>query len=151
MKGEQLLPATHALLVLIFPTQCNITSLMHLVLAPENTLSVFNNAAEFGCKWIEVDVQLSQDKVPVVFHDKMVNRCTNGSGVVSEMTLESLKSLDAGLWFGEEFHGERIPTLKKTLLLARDSNLKVNIVIKVYPEDDVVLLCEQIKQVVIDL
>jgi glycerophosphoryl diester phosphodiesterase len=120
-------------------------------LAPENTLAAFNKAAELDCEWIETDVQLSLDEVPVVIHDKRVDRCTNGSGIVSAMTLESLKSLDAGLWFGEAFRGERIPTLKETLLLASHNNLKVNIEIKLYPQDNVVLLCEKIKKVIIDL
>lgn len=120
-------------------------------LAPENTLAAFNKAAELGCEWIEIDVQLSLDKVPVVIHDQSVERCTNGSGVVSTMTLESLKSLDAGLWFGKEFQDERIPTLEETLTLAKNKSLKVNIEIKLYPEDNVVLLCDKIKKVIIDL
>ncbi|ABM03840.1 Glycerophosphodiester phosphodiesterase [Psychromonas ingrahamii 37] len=120
-------------------------------LAPENTLAAFNKAAELGCEWIEIDVQLSIDEVPVVIHDQTVERCTDGSGAVSSMTLDSLKSLDAGLWFGEEFRDERIPTLEETLLLARNTNLNVNIEIKLYRQDDLVLLCEKIKKVIIDL
>jgi glycerophosphoryl diester phosphodiesterase len=120
-------------------------------LAPENTLAAFNKAAELGCEWIEIDVQLSLDKVPVVIHDKTVERCTDGIGAVSTMTLESLKSLDAGLWFGKEFRDERIPTLKETLLLAKNKHLKVNVEIKLYPQDDLALLCEKIKKVIIDV
>ena len=40
-------------------------------LAPENTLVAFKQAIQAGCKWVELDVQLSMDKVPVVFHDKL--------------------------------------------------------------------------------
>ncbi|MFT5652867.1 MAG: glycerophosphoryl diester phosphodiesterase [Psychromonas sp.] len=120
-------------------------------LAPENTLAAFNKAAELGCEWIEIDVQLSLDKVPVVIHDKTVERCTDGIGAVSTMTLEILKSLDAGLWFGKEFRDERIPTLKETLLLAKNKHLKVNVEIKLYPQDDLALLCEKIKKVIIDV
>lgn len=117
-------------------------------LAPENTLAAFTKAAEIGCEWIEIDVQLSLDKIPVVIHDQCVSRCTNGNGMVAEMNIENLQSLDAGSWFSEEFKHEKIPTLEQTLLLARDKNLKINIEIKIYPEDDATLLCEQIRKVI---
>ncbi|MGK4724840.1 glycerophosphodiester phosphodiesterase, partial [Salmonella enterica] len=45
--------------------------------APENTLVAFKMAIDFGCEWIETDVQLTADHVPVLIHDKTVNRCTN--------------------------------------------------------------------------
>lgn len=120
-------------------------------LAPENTLAAFTKAAEIGCEWIEIDVQLSLDKVPVVIHDQSVNRCTNGTGIISEMNVESLQSLDAGSWFSEEFKHEKIPTLKQTLILARAKKLKVNIEIKLYPEDNSTLLCEKVKEVITQL
>lgn len=75
-------------------------------LAPENTLSAIQRAIEFGCEWIEIDVQLSADNIPVVIHDKTVNRCTNGRGKVKDLTWQELRALDAGLWFGDDFAGE---------------------------------------------
>jgi len=118
-------------------------------LAPENTLSAFQKAAELGCEWIELDVQLSKDNVPVVIHDQTVQRCTNGTGQVSEMTLTALQSLDAGSWFSNAFQDERIPTLEAVLLLAKQHKLKVNIELKIYPQDNVVLLCDQINLAII--
>uniref|UniRef100_UPI000AD76C93 glycerophosphodiester phosphodiesterase family protein n=1 Tax=Poseidonibacter lekithochrous TaxID=1904463 RepID=UPI000AD76C93 len=50
-------------------------------IAPENTLISFSIAAHCGAKWIETDTQLSADLVPVIYHDKNINRCTNGSGI----------------------------------------------------------------------
>lgn len=120
-------------------------------LAPENTLAAYLKAAEMGVEWIEIDVQLSRDKVPVVIHDQSVNRCTDGKGRVAEMRLDNLQSLDAGSWFSEEFKNERIPTLAQTLLLARDNGLKVNIEIKLYPETDSKRLCEKIQEVIMRL
>ena len=117
-------------------------------LAPENTLAAFNKAVEFGCEWIELDVQLSSDEIPVIFHDNTVNRCTNGKGLISGMTLESLKQLDAGQWFSEKFINERIPTLSEMLLLAKQTKLNINIEIKFYPKDDLELLCQKIIQVI---
>jgi len=120
-------------------------------LAPENTLAAFKKTAEMGYQWIEIDVQLSRDLIPVVIHDQCVDRCTNGTGVVAELTRQTLQSLDAGSWFSESFKNEKIPTLEQTLLLARETNLKVNIEIKLYPEDNIELLCEKIKEVIVSL
>jgi len=120
-------------------------------LAPENTLAAFKKTAEMGYQWIEIDVQLSGDQIPVVIHDQSVDRCTNGTGIVAKLSLEKLQSLDAGSWFSEAFKHEHIPTLEQTLILARNNKLKVNIEIKLYPEDDIELLCEKIKEVIVAL
>jgi len=120
-------------------------------LAPENTLAAFKKAAEMGYQWIEIDVQLSHDLVPVVIHDQSVNRCTNGQGKVADIPLKQLQSLDAGSWFAQRFHQESIPTLAQTLMLAKSLQLKVNLEIKLYPEDNSELLCEKIKDVILNV
>ncbi len=83
--------------------------------APENTLAAFRKAAEVGVAGFEFDVQLSKDGFVVVIHDEKLERTTNGSGLVKDYTLEELQRLDAGKWFGEEFAGEKIPTLDQVL------------------------------------
>lgn len=92
-------------------------------LAPENTLASFALAADLGCTMVEFDVRLSADRVPVVFHDDTLDRCTDGSGPVAALTLAQLKRLDAG-------GGQSIPTLAEVLELCRDRQLAVNIEIK---------------------
>lgn len=72
--------------------------------APENTLAAFQLALDQNADGIELDVMLSKDDHLMVIHDDSVDRTTNGSGLVHEMTLEELQSLDAG-------NGQRIPTL----------------------------------------
>ena len=79
--------------------------------APENTMAAFRLAMEFGVDGIELDVHLSRDGHVVICHDDRVDRTTDGSGLVAELELEQLKSLDAGSWFSREYAGERIPTL----------------------------------------
>jgi len=79
--------------------------------APENTLAAFKLAAEKGVDAIEFDVKLSADGQVVILHDQTVKRTTNGTGDVSRLPLAAIKELDAGAWFSEQFHGERIPTL----------------------------------------
>jgi glycerophosphoryl diester phosphodiesterase len=85
--------------------------------APENTQASFKKAMEVGVDMIELDVHLSQDGQVVVIHDDTLNRTTNGKGKVVNYTLNELKQLDAGSWFGSQFFGERIPTLKEVLEL----------------------------------
>ncbi len=97
--------------------------------APENTLASFKQAQELGADGIELDVRLCAGGVPVVIHDPTVNRTTNGSGRVADMTLAQLKELDAGAWFGPTFVGERIPTLSETLA-AVGADLLVNVELK---------------------
>src|SRR5271170_3164477 len=83
--------------------------------APENTLAAFRKAVALGAAFIETDLQLTRDARLVAIHDDTVNRTTNGQGAVHDLSLEELRKLDAGSWFGSEFTGERIPTLEEIL------------------------------------
>ena len=94
--------------------------------APENTFEAFDLALEHGFNNFEMDVQLTKDGVPVVIHDDAVDRTTNGHGLVRELTLAEIKSLDAGSWSasGPEgvgrrsygaYSGARVPTLAEVL------------------------------------
>jgi len=87
--------------------------------APENTIAAFKKAIDLGVDMIELDVLLSKDGQIVVIHDDTLNRTTNGKGRVTDYTLDELKQLDAGSWFGTQFSGEKIPTLKEVLELTR--------------------------------
>ena len=80
---------------------------------PENTVIAFKAALERGMA-IEIDVRGTSDEELVVVHDDTVDRTTNGSGAVAQMTLAELKALDAGSWWGDKFKGEKIPTLMET-------------------------------------
>ena len=82
-------------------------------LAPENTLAAFRKALEVGADAFELDVRLTRDGRAVVMHDRRVDRTTTGRGLVGTHTLEELKSLDAGSWYGAEFAGEEVPTLEE--------------------------------------
>ena len=89
---------------------------------PENTLSSFEKAIELGADMVELDVHLTKDRHLVVIHDRKVNRTTEGRGLVSEKTLEEIKSLDAG-------KGEEIPTLEEVIELV-DQRVPINIELK---------------------
>ncbi|MEK3721127.1 glycerophosphodiester phosphodiesterase [Paenibacillus sp. FSL H8-0034] len=91
---------------------------------PENTLASFRAAIERSFSYLELDVNLTKDGIPVVIHDPTINRTTNGTGKVYDYTWEELQQFDAG-------HGERIPLLLDVLQLAKgraivDIELKQN-------------------------
>ncbi|WP_413066178.1 glycerophosphodiester phosphodiesterase [Siminovitchia sp. 179-K 8D1 HS] len=83
--------------------------------APENTMPAFQKGVEMKADYIEIDVQMTKDGKLVIIHDATVNRTTNGTGAVKDLTLEELKQLDAGSWFSEKYAGEKIPTFEEVL------------------------------------
>ncbi|MFM2486926.1 glycerophosphoryl diester phosphodiesterase [Celerinatantimonas yamalensis] len=113
-------------------------------IAPENTLAGVHQAAKHNIGWVEVDVQLSQDGVPVIIHDETVNRCSNGSGSVRELSWQQLQQLDFGSWFAEQYQQERIPNLSQLLACCKELALKLNLEIKLYPEDDIKRLVQTV-------
>ncbi len=84
---------------------------------PENTLRAFEEAINAGADRIETDLALTRDREVVLMHDRSLDRTTDGRGRVQSYTLEQIKELDAGSWKGEEFAGERVPTLREALEL----------------------------------
>ncbi|MBM3521343.1 MAG: glycerophosphodiester phosphodiesterase [Alphaproteobacteria bacterium] len=103
--------------------------------APENTLAGLRRAHEEGAPWVEFDVKLTKDNVPVLIHDETLERTTNGRGPVRDLTLASIKLVDAGCpaQFGDRFKGERIPTLEEALTLLRELGMGFNLEIKPCP------------------
>ena len=76
--------------------------------APENTIAAIRKGIALKADFVEVDVQRTRDGRLVLMHDKFVERTTNGSGRVTELTWDELRTLDAG-------EGERIPLLEDAL------------------------------------
>ena len=83
--------------------------------APENTIAAFDLAVEMKADYIEIDLQRSKDGELVIIHDTTVDRTTDGTGRVGDLSLAQLRSLDAGSWMGEQFAGEQIPTFEEIL------------------------------------
>jgi len=98
--------------------------------APENTIAAIRLAADQGAEWIEVDVNISSDGIPVLHHDDGVERCSNGSGLVIEHPAARLRSLDSGSWHSKQFKGEKIATLDECLDVALELGLSINLEIK---------------------
>lgn len=88
--------------------------------APENTHAGIAQALALGVDAIEIDVHATRDGVPVLLHDDTVDRTTDGTGRVNDLTLAQLKALDAGgVTFDGRFAGERVPTLAEVLEATR--------------------------------
>lgn len=98
--------------------------------APENTLVGLRAAADQGARWVEFDVMLSGDGVPVLIHDENLKRTTGRNALVARTPLAELRALDAGAWFAPAFTGERIPTFEEALALLLDLSLSPNVEIK---------------------
>ncbi len=106
--------------------------------APEHTIEAYELAIEQGADFIEPDLQITNDGVPICLHDLTLERTTNavelfpdrgrakagGSDVerrwyASDFSLAEIKRLDAGSWFHERYAGCRVPTLEEAMELAR--------------------------------
>ncbi|MEM7169212.1 MAG: glycerophosphoryl diester phosphodiesterase [Pseudomonadota bacterium] len=99
-------------------------------LAPENTLISMRTAADQGAEWIEFDVMLTGDDVPVMFHDDKLERTTGQAGLMAETSFEATRGLDAGAWFGADFAGEPLPSLRDAVSLLQSLKVRANIEIK---------------------
>lgn len=91
--------------------------------APEHTLAAYELGRGMHGDYIEVDLQMTKDGVLIAMHDEKVDRTTDGSGYVKDMTLAEIKELDAGSWFNEaypekaqpEYEGLQVPTLEEVI------------------------------------
>jgi glycerophosphoryl diester phosphodiesterase len=87
--------------------------------APENTLANFRACLKLRLGF-EFDVERTKDGYLVCIHDDTVDRTTNGSGKISQLTLDEIRKLDAGSWFDSKFAGEKVPTVEEVLDLVAE-------------------------------
>jgi glycerophosphoryl diester phosphodiesterase len=88
--------------------------------APENTLAGIRTALALGADAVEVDVRNTADGIPVLLHDETVDRTTNGSGLLFQMTFDQVRKLEAG---DERFPDEKVPSLEETIEAAKGMSL----------------------------
>lgn len=88
---------------------------------PENTLPAIKRAIELKVDFVEFDIRLSRDGIPVVFHDVTTSRiATPGKRhILSDLHMSDIRQLDAGKWFHEDYAGHHIPHLEEILRLQR--------------------------------
>jgi len=112
--------------------------------APENTLAAVRQAIADGVDWIEIDVQEAADGEVVVVHDSDFMKLAGEPLKVWDGTLEQIRVIDVGGWFGPQFAGERVPTLREVLEMAR-GKAGVVIELKYYGHE------QQLEERVVDL
>jgi len=108
--------------------------------APENTLPALENAIASDMEFVETDVQLTKDGVPVLMHDDTIDRTTNGRGAVADITWKSLKKLDAGSWYSKKYKKTRVPSLNQFFEVLAPSDKKLLLELKGFWEDEEVTL-----------
>ena len=97
---------------------------------PENTLPAFQAAKSWGATMVEIDVVLTADGEPIILHDLTVDRTTDGHGFAADLSLEQIRTLDAGSWFHQRFARTRIPTLVEVLDWANGEGMRLLVEIK---------------------
>lgn len=105
--------------------------------APENTLESIRTAADMGLKWVELDVKLTRDAVPILFHDETLDRTTNGTGIVAETNWDDIEQLESGSWFSPGFTGTKIASLEEAIELLIELDLGFNLELKPCPGREV--------------
>ena len=98
--------------------------------APENTLAAFRLSAEKGFSMVECDVWFTKDGYPVLLHDGTIDRTSDGSGFIGDLTLEEVRSYDFGSWKSAAYAGEKIPTFEEFIALCKELSLHPYIEIK---------------------
>lgn len=98
--------------------------------APENTLPALQAAIDSDADFVETDLQLTSDGVPVLMHDWTIDRTTNGSGPVWSHTYDELAKLDAGGWYSKEFRGITVPTLAEFVEIFKPSTKRAILELK---------------------
>lgn len=98
--------------------------------APENTLPAFEAALASGADVLELDLRMTADEQVVIFHDELLDRTTTATGLLAERTLDELRILDAGSWYGSAWAGTRIPTFDEFLPLLQGSDARALIELK---------------------
>jgi glycerophosphoryl diester phosphodiesterase len=99
-------------------------------------MAAFRLAVEYGASMLEADLRFTRDGVPVMMHDRLLDRTTSGTGPVMAMDWTEMATLDAGSWFASNFAGERVPRLDELFDLAEDLAIGLCIEAKGEGEDN---------------
>tara|TARA_A100001011_G_scaffold400762_1_gene518479 strand:- start:10060 stop:10833 length:774 start_codon:yes stop_codon:yes gene_type:complete len=99
-------------------------------LCPENTIESISKAFDIGLTFVEIDVKISKDEIPILLHDDTLNRTTNGTGLAVDFEYDFLKKLDAGQFFYNYKTNNSIPKLIDVLDLCKSRNKNLNIELK---------------------
>lgn len=108
--------------------------------SPENSLISLDYVKMLKCKWIETDVILTKDNIPIIYHDKKLDRITNLKGEVKKYTYDDLKKADIGYKYSEKFKNEKIPLLDEYINKCNELLINVFLELKSYYHTDKILV-----------
>lgn len=97
--------------------------------APENTLPAFEMAEQMGADGVELDVQLTADGEVVVIHDETLDRTTNGTGAIAQLTLAEIRRFEAANGM-PEYAGTTVPTLDEVFEALAPGRMTINVELK---------------------
>lgn len=100
------------------------------LLAPENTMAGFNLMKEYNIDWFETDVTSTSDGELVIIHDDYLDRTSNMSGEVSQLSYNQVRGADTGFWFADKYAGEGLPTMQDIVDFVNETKINLNIELK---------------------
>lgn len=129
-------------------SNCNIRSINHrgYSKAPENTLSAYRLSKKNGFTHVECDVSFTSDGYAVLLHDGTVDRTSDGTGNIADLTLAEVRALDFGSWKSAEYAGEKIPTFEEFINLCKCLGLHPYIELKTGTEEQIKSLVNIVKR-----
>ncbi|XP_029545483.1 glycerophosphodiester phosphodiesterase 1-like [Salmo trutta] len=112
--------------------------------APENTMAAIREAHKNGATGVELDLEFTSDGVPVLMHDETVDRTTNGSGPLTQLSFSELSKLDAAAKhrLSDKFQGEKVPTLQEAVEECIKLQLTIYFDVKGHPDEAAAALKE---------
>ena len=124
------------------------------VTIPENTIQAYKYAKEKGFDYIETDVRMTSDHIPVICHDETINRIArnlDGSAIsstinVSNSTFNELNQYDYGIYVSQDFAGTKLLTFDEVCRFAKFNNIKINIDCKANTNNDIDIIYESLKK-----
>tara|TARA_B110000259_G_scaffold188266_1_gene246074 strand:- start:7644 stop:8357 length:714 start_codon:yes stop_codon:yes gene_type:complete len=108
--------------------------------SPENSLSGLNYVKPLKLNWIETDVILTKDNIPVIFHDKNLDKLTNYNGEMKKFNYNQLKTIDIGYKYSLSFMGEKLPLLSEYIDKCDKLYINIFLELKNYYNDEYVLV-----------
>lgn len=93
-------------------------------------MAAFQSALLRGYKAVETDVQFTKDNVPVILHDSTINRTSNGSGRIMDLTFDEVRQYDFGSWKSEAYADEKIPSFQEFIEFCKENSVHPYIELK---------------------
>ena len=116
--------------------------------APENTIPAYIMSKQNGYDYVECDVAFTSDGVAVLLHDATIDRTSNGSGSIAEMTYAEAAQYDYGSWKSPEFEGTHLPTFREFIILCKNLGLHPYIELKSdggYTQENITSIVDEVK------